>query len=132
MIIVFLVLVAAQACLVLWATFEARRFLREHPVIDGPPSLEAFKAMARRNMRGALVLIVCGVASLVVAVFLVNAHGSPGLAIVLGAYAVHGLLSVYLVRLERRARELECPDAALREDHQAVGMSWRKKMLPDF
>lgn len=132
MIALFMLLVSLQCGLVLWATIEASGFLREHPVIRGPQSLEAFKAMARRNMRGSLVLLVSGLASLLVSVLLIDTHGVAALFLVLGAYAVQGLLSANLMRLERKTRELECPDAELKEAHRAVGQSWRKKMLPDF
>lgn len=132
MINAFIVLVAAQCGAIVWATYEVRQFLRKHPAIDGSPALEAFKSMARRNMRGALLLLAFGAVSLVLAVALVNSYSTFGLLVVLGAYFVHGVLALNLMRFERRARSLECSDEVLRFAHRSIGQAWRKKMLPDF
>ena len=132
LIVAFLLLVLAQCGLLVWATVEVRRFLREHAAIDGPQALEAFKALARRNMHGALLLLACGAASLVLAVLLVLRYELHGVLLAAGTYAVHGLLTVNLARYERRSRALESTDPVLAEVHRAVAVSWRKKMLPDF
>lgn len=132
MISIFIFFVAAQCCALMWATYEVGQFLRKHSAIDGQQALEAFKILARRNMRGALILLASGVVSLIIAIAGLKAYGSFGLLVVLGAYFVHGVLAINLTRLERRARTLKSSDETLHLVHQSVGQSWRKKMFPDF
>ena len=132
MYIPFLALMLFLATLLVWSTVEASRFLSLHPSIRDNDSLEAFKSLARRNMIGALVYLVVGAASIYAALLVVRAHGSEGLAIVASMYGVVFLLGLNLLRLERRARQLSCSDESLAEAHKSVGISWRRKALPDF
>jgi hypothetical protein len=132
MYVPFFALMLLLSALLLWATVEASRFLSQHPSIRDSDSLEAFKSLARRNMIGALAYLIGGAASMIASLFVIRAHGFEGLMVVLSTYAATFLLGTNLIRLERRARNLTCADEALTEAHRSIGISWRKKALPDF
>lgn len=132
MVAYFLALNLGLVALNLWATLEVQRFLRDHVSIHDSEALEAFKALARRNMIAALVYLPLGIVSVLLAAYLVTQLQLVGLAVALAVFIPSLLLSRNLVVLERRARALDCANDDLREMHQKIGLTWVKKALPDF
>lgn len=132
MVTYFLLLSLVLTTMTLWGSFETQRFLKDHAVIDGPIAIEAFKTLARRNMFAALIYIVLGILSLMLAGQLVVQLKLIGTATVLAVYVPSFILNRRLLALERQARNLHCTTADLQALHAQIGQTWVKKALPDF
>jgi hypothetical protein len=111
---------------------ELERFIAATPVIDGTASLERFKAIARHNMYGALVLIVAGVLGIVAGLGVLSRHGLAGGALVTVANVLLFAAVQRMQALERLARGLPCSSPELEREHRRIGEVWQKKPLPDF
>lgn len=132
MVSALLLTFAVQNALVYWATREVARFLRSHDTIDDAAALGAFKALARRNMFGAVASMALHLIALALAILVIKAHGSLGTAVVLAGVAASYFVGANLLKLERRTWALQCATPQLEAVHRAVVHAWRKKMLPDF
>jgi len=115
-----------------WVGIEVRRFVKETTSIADPETLERFKAIARRNMRLALVQIVFLGSGLLLGIVLIVVHGVPALLVVLATNAVLIAISRYLGHFEKLARSLPAATPALEAEHQRVSKVWVSQMLPDF
>ena len=111
---------------------ELRRFLKIHPFIRDDRSLAAFKQLARRNMRIALLLLGPLVLDAACIIVVVRAYGLAGLGMVLLVNIPVFWLSRSVGALEAQARSLSCEDAELLAEYTRVGKSWVKKAFPDF
>ncbi len=108
------------------------RFLERHDSIQNNDVLNEFKKLARSNMYFALVYLVCGMALIVWAAFLVMQYGLLGILLVL-AFSVPGIfLGLGTKKLEERTKKLPCADPALDTEYKRVSEVWVKKALPDF
>ena len=115
-----------------YAFAQTARFVRQYPTIDNARTLEAFKVLARSNMKLTLVLMPLYGVGILLTIVITLRHGLPGF---LGALAVNGILGVfgmYGMSLEKKARSLPAATEELRREHQRVSESWVKKALPDF
>lgn len=116
----------------LYFRWETLGFLAKHPAIVDAEGLEAFKSLARRNMKavfpmGALFLVAMGFSG-----FLVLHHPLVGFVAFLLANGLVVWSALALIRVERRARAVPCGDATLAADHERVSTSWLSKAWPDF
>ena len=111
---------------------QTARFAKEHPTIDSARTLEAFKGLARTNMKLALVLLPLYGVGILLTLVLVVRYGLLGLAACLGVNALIGVLGLYGMRLEKTVRSLPAASEELRQEHRRVAESWVKKALPDF
>ena len=111
---------------------ELQRFLKIHPFIRDDRSLAAFKQLARRNMRIALLLLGPLVLDAACIIVVVRAYGLAGLGMVLLVNIPVFWLSRSVGALEAQARSLSCEDAELLAEYKRVGKSWVKKAFPDF
>lgn len=106
-------------------------FLGTHQAIDSEAALNAFKHVARWNMRGALVYIVSGVVLMGLAVLLVKQHGLIGVVVVLMFSIPSIFLGVNTKKLEDRSKTLTCNEAFKAEYARVIDV-WARKALPDF
>jgi len=111
---------------------EVQGFLAIHTTIADAASLEAFKSIARRNMRFAICIIALFIPSLVVGFYLISLYSIHGLVVILVANALLIILARSTKKLEVRARTLSCTDETLRSEYHHVSETWTKKLLPDF
>lgn len=115
-----------------WVGIEVRRFVKETASIADPETLERFKAIARRNMRLALLQAVFLLTGIILGIVLIVAHGMTALVAVLATNAVLIAVSKYLGYFEKQARSLPAATPALEAEHQRVSKVWVSRMLPDF
>lgn len=132
MLAIFLGASAALLALSVWAHADLRRFLSRHAAIDNSTAFEEFKALARRNMYGALAYLVLGTAGLLAGIGVVWGRGLAGLAMVIAVHVVLGLLGQANKKLETTARTLPCSHPMLAEELRRVGETWVRKPLPNF
>jgi hypothetical protein len=110
---------------------DLSRFLRERTAIADGADLDAFKALARRNMRLALAYLVVGLAFMAMGVVLLVTRGSLGTLLLLGFTIPNWFLSKSTRESEARSRSLpSAPEFAA--EYARVGESWLKRALPDF
>ena len=121
------VLVAGLLCL-----SQVKGFLKATPTIADEQSLERFKAMARFNMRLALVHIVVFVPGIIISILIILRNGFLGLVGVLAVNAVVFGLGAYMWGLEKQARSLPAASEDLAQQHRRISEAWVKKVLPDF
>ena len=116
----------------IWGRRETANFLRLHREIRSEASLEAFKELARGNMRLALVTIPVLVLGTLLGLVLIVRHGVlAGVGVVL-TNAVLLIAGQMCGRLEKRARSLPAANETLAQEQRRVIESWQKKALPDF
>jgi hypothetical protein len=131
MLVAFIVLGLAMVALGLWGRSEVARFLARHASIDNPEDFASFKALARRQMFGALALIVLAAAWTPLGIYLVVTK-------LPGALVAFALLGVVLGFVGKNAKALEVKsrglpsEESLRSEYLRVGEHWVKKALPDF
>jgi len=116
----------------IWATRETAKFLRLHPQIRDEAGLDAFKELARVNMRLALMVIPVLVLGILVGLVLISGYGIWALFGVLVTNAALLIAGQVLGRLEKRVRSLPAATEALGQEHRRVSETWKKTMLPDF
>ena len=131
-LVVFGVLYAVAAAMLLWSRTELGRFLAETPRIADDASLDRFKVLARRQMHLALALIAVLGAGIIVAMMVISRYGLAGFALVLITNVVVLGLGLFHKRIEVRARTLPAGSDALGQEYRRVSESWTKKALPDF
>ena len=122
---------AALIALMGWGIHDVSAFIKAYPEVRKPEDLAAFKALARRNMIGALLGFTLIAAWFVLAI-LVSKELSWGLKVM--GWAVLApvyLLGSWVKRIETQARDLPCAPE-LEAEYRRVGESWQHKALPDF
>jgi hypothetical protein len=115
----------------LWAGRQTRRFLREHTSIADTATLERFKAMARQNMKLALLQILLLGAGVVLGIVLLFREGLLALIPIVITNVLLTALAKYLGPFEKAARSLPATPE-LREQYRRVSTSWVSRALPDF
>src|SRR5687767_5674570 len=111
---------------------ETLRFLAQHAAIADLTDLEAFKNLARRNMKAVLPLLALIILGMILIAQLVIYDPLSGFVSFL---LVNGLLAwsaLYLRKVETRARALTCLDPALVTEYQRVANLWLSDAWPRF
>ncbi len=111
---------------------EVQGFLATHATISDGASLEAFKSLARRNMKFAIVLIVLWIPGLLVGLHLINLYSIPGLVVLVASNALLFILARKIKARELDARSLPCADEILSAEYARVSEMWTKKLFPNF
>src|SRR5688572_25634166 len=119
-LVVFGVLYAVAAAMMLWSRTELGRFLGETPRIADDASLDRFKVLVRRQMHLALALIAVLGAGIIVAMMVISRYGLAGFALVLVTNVVVLGLGLYHKRIEVRARSLLAESDALGREYRRV------------
>ena len=122
---------AALLALMGWGIHDVSAFIKSHPQILQSSDLDTFKALARRNMIGALLGF-----ALIAAWFVLAIEASRELHwhLKLMTWAVMAplyLLGAWVKKVETTARDLPCAPN-LEAEYRRVGESWQHKALPDF
>jgi hypothetical protein len=132
MLAAFLLLAVAMAAIMSWSRRELTDFAQQHPSIADTAAFEAYKDLARSQMRWAIVYIAIGFAGLLASIDLCSTGGLPMLAVVVGVNVPLMLLGRSNKQIEDRVRALPCADPNLAGEFEHVGASWVHKALPDF
>ncbi|MBE7464904.1 MAG: hypothetical protein HS116_15620 [Planctomycetes bacterium] len=117
---------------ILYACWEVNQFLRQHEVIAHSSDLEAFKKLARRNMKAVFPLAALFFAGMGLTAQLILQHRVIGFVAIL---LVNGLVmgsALALSKAEKQARELSCSDPALEAEYRRVSESWLNDSWPRF
>ncbi len=117
---------------ILYARREVNQFLRQHDVIANSSDLEAFKRLARRNMKAVFPLAALFFAGMGLTAQLIIQHRVIGFVTIL---LVNGLVvgsALALNRVEKQARELSCSDPALESEYRRILESWLNDSWPRF
>ena len=132
-------LILAYAVIYAWALVfsllclsRVKGFLNTTPTIADEQSLERFKALARFNMRMALVQILVFLAGIITGIVIILRYGFLGLVGVMAVNGVLLVLGLYMWGFEKRARSLPAATEDLAEQHRRISETWVKKALPDF
>jgi hypothetical protein len=116
----------------LWGRRDVSQFLREHPAIESDASLQAFKALVRRQMHGALVAMALGIVFAGLCVVVTMQLLLIGFLLVLAVAAPIFLMGYSSKKLETKARTLTCPDQRRQIEYSRVATAWTGKLFPDF
>jgi hypothetical protein len=132
-------LILAYAVIYAWTLVSSclclsrvKGFLNTTSTIADEQSLERFKALARFNMRMALVQILVFLAGIITSIAIILRYGFLGLAGVMAVNGVLLVLGLYMWGLEKRARSLPAATEELAQQHRRISETWVKKALPDF
>lgn len=128
----FLVLAVVQAALSIWSRNVLNTFLARHPAVQGTATFEEYKQIVRGQMYAALVYLVLGIASLLLAIALAVSGGLATVALVVAVNVPLLLLGQSNKKIEERVRALPCSDPQLAGEYARVGESWVRRPLPDF
>ncbi|GMV80135.1 MAG: hypothetical protein AMXMBFR7_13190 [Planctomycetota bacterium] len=116
----------------LYARWDVNQFLRQHAVIANSSGLEAFKRLARRNMKAVFPLTALFIAGMGLTAQLIIQHRLIGFVTIL---LVNGMVvgsALVLNKAEKQARELSCADPALETEYRSVAESWLNDSWPRF
>lgn len=117
--------------LLAWGIHDVGAFVRAHPGIRVSSDLDAFKALARRNMIAALFGFALIAAWFLLAILVSREFHWHLKAVIFGVMVPVSLLGMRVKRIETAARDLPCaPD--LEAEYRRVGEAWQHKALPDF
>ncbi|MEL7225389.1 MAG: hypothetical protein AAF810_23825 [Cyanobacteria bacterium P01_D01_bin.36] len=116
---------------ILFGAKSVKAFLSKHKTISDQRALKDFKLLARNNMKGALVMIVVGMLSVICSVALVAQYGPISLLPILTVNVPVYTFSQKMIKAEKRSRSLVC-EPSLQAEYLRVGESWLKKAWPDF
>jgi len=107
-------------------------FLAKHASIADVASLEEFKSLARHNMQAVYPFIVAILLGMALSTQLIIHDPTLGFVtfLILNGLVVWSGLS--LQKVERRARELPCPDPALAATYRRIAQSWLDDAWPRF
>jgi len=111
---------------------ETVRFLAKHATIPDDASLEAFRNLARRNMKAVypfVAAIVAGMALSAQLVILDPLFGFVTFLILNGLVVWTGFA---LRTVENQVRELPCPDPTLSATYRRIAQSWLSDAWPRF
>jgi hypothetical protein len=111
---------------------ETVRFLAKHAAITDLASLEAFKNLARRNMKAVFPLTAAFLVAMALSAFLIIDDPLVGFVTFLLANGLVAWSALALRKVEIRARELPCPDPALAAAYKRISTSWLSDPWPDF
>ena len=111
---------------------EAVRFLETHAAITDKASLEAFKNLARRNMKAVFPLIGAFIVGMTLTARLIIHYPLIGFTTFLLINVLLVSSALALNKVERWARELPCPDPALASEYQRISQSWLSDLWPGF
>jgi len=125
-------LYALVIALGIYFRLETARFLAKHATITDVASLEAFKKLARRNMKAVYPFVGATLLGMVLSAQLIIHDPLLGFVtfLVLNGLVVWSGLS--LRRVENRARELPCPDPTLAAAYRRIAQSWLSDSWPRF
>ena len=121
MITGYVLLNLALALLAVWGRREALRFLEGRSAVSTAQDLDAFKALARRNMLVALAYIPLGLLSVIWSVLLIRQFHLLGVIIALAVNVPTLLLAQNLRKLEVRTRSLESHGDAIKAEYHRIG-----------
>ena len=130
--IIGLALYAVVIALNLFFRRETIRFLAKHAAITDVAGLEAFKNLARRNMKAALPLMAAFLVAMALSAFLIIVDPLVGFVTFLLANGLVVWSALALRKVEIRVRELPCPDPALAATYKRISTSWLSDPWPDF
>ena len=122
---------AALIALMGWGIHDVGAFIRSHPRIDRASELDSFKALARRNMIGALLGFALIAAWFVLAIVVSRELQWHFKVLTWTVMAPLYLLGAWVKTVETTARDLPCAPE-LEAEYRRVGESWQHKALPDF
>ena len=126
------VLYAVVIALNIFFRRETVRFLAKHTAIIDSVSLEAFKNLARRNMKAVLPLTALFLVAMALSAFLIIHDPLFGFVAFLLANGLVVWSALALRKIEILARELPCPDPTLGAAYQRISKSWLSDPWPDF
>ena len=106
--------------------------MAKHAAITDSASLEAFKNLARRNMKAALPLTAAFLVAMALSAFLIIADPLVGFVTFLLANGLVVWSALALRKAEIRVRELSCLDPALADTYKRISKSWLSDPWPDF
>ncbi len=111
---------------------ETVRFLARHATIVDLASIEDFGNLARRNMKAVFPFIAAFLLGMALSAQLIKHDPLFGFVtfLLLNGLVVWSALS--LRKVEKRARELPCPDPALAATYQRIAQSWLADPWPRF
>lgn len=107
------------------------RFFERHRSIGNEADLEAFKVLARRDMKYALAQIALMVVDFFASTAVVLVYLLPGTAAVFGAGLVLMLLAGSIQRQLARVMSLPA-DHRYQEEYRRISSSWLNLPFPDF
>jgi hypothetical protein len=131
MITTYLFLQGALFLILVGGFFQVRQFLQMNSTISRPVDLDSFKRLARVNMYVALVYLILAIPTIMFSMYLGFSNGLYGVSIAIAATAPHFILGKFMKKDENSSRSLEC-SSQFAEEYKQIGLSWRKKILPDF
>jgi hypothetical protein len=132
LLLIFVAIYVVAATLSVWAGSLVRRFLRENSSIADVATLERFKALARQNMRFALLQIALLSTGIILGILLLFRHGLLALIPIVITNVLLTVLAKSLGPSEKAARSLPAATPDLLEQCQRVSQSWVSRALPDF
>jgi hypothetical protein len=128
----FLLCQAGLMALVVLSKRHIKSYITRYPVIKSRDALNALKPVIRTNMYASLIsyffLIVGSVAAIMTIIG--DSFLKTVIAIIL-SFVAAGMFQFYSV-MERRIKQIECTDADLDEELQAMLECWMHKPLPNF
>lgn len=113
---------------------ELVRFGRDTAAIRSSADLDEFKALARRQMKAALLQIVLlGMpVAIIVLAQISGLFGIRHIGMVIGASGINLVLGLLFKRAENRVQTLPVDDAGMQRERDRIVASWRTRPLPDF
>ncbi len=108
------------------------RFMKKHPVIDGPETLEALKPVARTNMYSALSVLVLLAIGALSAIMTILHRGLIEAALVVALSLATALIMKWYNQSEEKIKQIRTTDTATETQLRAILECWLHKPFPDF
>jgi hypothetical protein len=125
-------LYAVVIAIIMRSRRETVQFLRRHHAITDRDSIDQFKALARRNMKTVPPLTGLFFVAMALTAQLIIHHRVIGFVALLLLTALVAWSALALNGVEKRVRELPCPDPALALEYERVAQSWLSDLWPRF
>lgn len=117
----------------LWKTYRRQEvFIARFGNISGQTALEAFKDIARDNMKMVFPALVLQLLALVAAKIILGSHTMTGTVVVFAALAFQIWFSRKARKTEFAIRALPAATSELDAQHKDISERWKRQLWPDF
>jgi len=115
-----------------WAARNLQVFLNHNARISSRQSLDEYRALARKNMYAAVIMIFVLLGTLLLGLAIIFRFGFRGLLVMLAGNALTFLLGRYVGKYEKRVKTLPADSEELAAQQRRITEAWGKRLLPNF
>ncbi|MEM9091769.1 MAG: hypothetical protein AAGC93_23895 [Cyanobacteria bacterium P01_F01_bin.53] len=128
---IFAITTIIQAFTVALGSRSINRFLAKHKSISSQRDLNAFKAIARNNMKGAAIILLVAPIGILCMLHLIISYGPIWLIPIFIVNIPMYIFSTKMKAIENKSRTLAC-EPHFQNEYARIGQTWLKKPWPNF